>query len=466
MSTPNKFHCDVCTSDCTNRVRIACAECENYDLCVLCFSKGAHTGKHKPYHPYRIIETNSYPILCDDWGADEELSLIKGCQTLGLGNWQDVADFIGHRTKEEVYEHYTKYYLDSKFYPIPDITKPQSQFRITQDEFLTRRRERIEDFSKLPLPQPRKPISSVPSCHEVQGFMPGRLDFETEFENEAENPVKDMTFEENDSKLNVELKLTVLDIYGSRLTSRAEKKKLIFQNNLMEYRKLIAIDKKRSKDVKDLYNKLKAYARVMNPQDFQNFSTDMMAEVNCRNRIHQLQEWRKNGLTTLEQGVKYEKDKQQRILTLERFGGDLDMIVTGSRHQQRSTPLPMADTPDSHSATTTTPTASTTTAATTAASNTFANQNANEVKRMTTISDIQHAADYSLLSIDEQQVCLQLKVVPKTYIVIKELLFRELLNKGGLMTSKECVDLLHIDTMKAIKVYDFFCSQGWIKPLA
>ena len=119
----NKFHCDVCSADCTNRVRVSCAICPEYDLCVPCFSQGSYTGKHRPYHDYRIIETNSYPILCPDWGADEELQLIKGAQTLGLGNWQDIADHIGSRGKEEVKEHYLKYYLESKYYPILILPK-------------------------------------------------------------------------------------------------------------------------------------------------------------------------------------------------------------------------------------------------------------------------------------------------------------------------------------------------------
>ena len=31
----------------------------------------------------------------------------------------------------------------------------------------------------------RKPVASVPLCHEIQGYMPGRLEFDHEAENEA-----------------------------------------------------------------------------------------------------------------------------------------------------------------------------------------------------------------------------------------------------------------------------------------
>ena len=449
----NKFHCDVCSSDCTNRVRISCAICPEYDLCVPCFSQGLYNGNHRPFHDYRIIETNSYPILSEDWGADEELLLIKGAQTLGLGNWQDIAEHIGSRTKEEVAEHYQKYYLDSQYYPIPDITK---EIHVPQDEFLDARKRRIEAFRDKPLEPPRKPLASVPSCHEVQGFMPGRLEFETEFENEAEGPVKDMVFEPDDQPLDIELKFAIIDIYNSRLTTRTEKKRLLFENNLMEYRKLQSIDKRRSKEVKELYNKIKPYAALMSAQDFKDFSRDVLEEMRCRSRIHQLQEWRRNGITTMEAGLKYERDKQARIATLEKIGnGDLNGHLNGpiSTRHGRGTPSSV------------TPGAATPTTATVNGNNHVSkndSQNSTNRKKNLTISDIQHGSDFGLLSSEEQQLCLQLKILPKPYLAIKEIVFRELLRSGGNLKKKTCRELLNIDPVKGNKIYDFFQTQNWM----
>ncbi|SCV01377.1 LAMI_0G11100g1_1 [Lachancea mirantina] len=431
----NKFHCDVCSSDCTNRVRISCALCPEYDLCVPCFSQGLYSGSHRPYHDYRVIETNAYPILCEEWGADEELALIKGSQSLGLGNWQDVAEHIGCRHKEEVDEHYIKYYLESAFYPIPDITK---EIDVPQETFLENRKRRIERFREIPLVPPRKPTASVPSCHEVQGFMPGRLEFETEFENEAEGPVKDMVFEPDDQMLDIEVKLTILDIYNSRLTRRAEKKRLLFQNGLMDYRKLQAIDKKRSKDARDMYNRIKAYAQIMTPEDFEEFSRDILEELRCRTRIHQLQEWRSNGITTLEAGLKYERDKQARIMTLERFGNSTYSPANGGgRYRNTNGHRSNTDYGPGYS-------------------------EPNNKKKTMTLSDIQHGADYGLLSPEEQQLCLQLKILPKPYLAIKEVMFRELLRTGGTLKKKACRDLVNIDASKANKIYDFFQTQRWL----
>lgn len=434
----NKFHCDVCSADCTNRVRISCAVCAEYDLCVPCFSQGLYNGNHRPFHDYKIIETNSYPILDEEWGADEELSLIKGAQALGLGNWQDIAEHIGSRTKEEVAEHYQKYYLDSSYYPIPDITK---DIHVPQDKFIDDRKKRMEAFRDKPLEPPRKPMASVPSCHEVQGFMPGRLEFETEFENEAEGPVKDMVFEPDDQPLDIELKFAILDVYNSRLTTRTEKKRLLFENNLMEYRKLQGIDKRRSKETKELYNKIKPLATLMTAQDFKEFSRDYLEELRVRSRIHQLQEWRSNGIITLEAGLKYERDKQARIATLEKIGNGGINGSSGSpistRHG-RSTPVHTSNNTQNH------------------------NDNSSNRKKTLTIGDIQHGSDFGLLSPDEQQLCFQLKILPKPYLAIKEVLFRELLRTGGNLKKKSCRELLDIDPIKGNKIYDFFQTQNWM----
>lgn len=430
----SKFHCDVCSSDCTNRVRISCAICPQYDLCVPCFSQGSYSGNHKPYHDYKVIETHAYPIFDKDWGADEELALIQGAQTLGLGNWQDVADHIGGRSKEEVGKHYEDIYLNSPDYPIPDMNK---EFNIDPSELISNRKRRLDERRNAPLPPPRKPTASVPLCHEVQGFMPGRLEFEHEFENEAELTVKDMIFDPDDQAIDIELKLAILDIYNERLTSRAEKKRLLFDNNVMDYRKNASVDKRRTKEERDLFNKLKAYARIMTPKDFESFVTDMLKELHCRLRIHQLQEYRANGITTLEGGLKYEKDKAQRYANLQRYGLSTS---NGSRHTVNSL----------HNS----------------------NINARRLntpsfefkKRNTTLtySEIQNSNDYNLLSEDEKELCLTLKILPKPYTVIKEILFRESLRTGGVLRKKTCRELLQIDPNKANKIFEFFKQQRWL----
>lgn len=241
-----QYHCDICGLDISSTVRISCATCfspgasDSYDVCCSCFLEGQESGTHKAWHDYRVVEQHAYPIFCDDWGADEELLLIDGAQIYGLGNWADIADHIGNRTKEEVQEHYIKVFVEGRdgtesgdrraeeaISSIAPISKPSDahekrkllpvvgpnpDFKASVDaeEFQKRKRQRIEEArsgqaafggsapstqTQGGKPVPPKPLVSAPTSHsELATFMPGRLEFEVEYENDAENYVKDMEF--------------------------------------------------------------------------------------------------------------------------------------------------------------------------------------------------------------------------------------------------------------------------------
>ncbi|KAG7149115.1 Transcriptional adapter 2 like protein [Verticillium longisporum] len=205
-----KYHCDVCSVDITSTVRIRCAHsaCPDYDLCVSCFSQGSSSGNHKPdTHPFRVIEQNSFPIFDADWGADEEQLMLEGAETYGLGSWADIADHIGgFRNKDEVRDHYLKVYVDSPAFPLPKRCSPHDMElanEISREDFQAKKKARIEERKEAaknaPALQPKtKPTASVPSCHEIQGYMPGRLEFETEHANEAEEAVQLMQFDPGD----------------------------------------------------------------------------------------------------------------------------------------------------------------------------------------------------------------------------------------------------------------------------
>lgn len=433
-----KFHCDVCSSDCTRRIRIRCAECSDYDLCVPCFSKGKATGKHKPWHAYRVIEQNQYPIFDSDWGADEELLMVDGCQTLGLGNWHDISDYIGGRSKEDVGAHYEKEYLHSDYYPIPDINKSFPDVSTT--EFLNERKERLEARKNLPLPPPKKILTSGPMCSDIQRYMPGRLEFEEEAEEDAEKVIQDMVFEPEDSEKDIELKLLILRIYDEKLTMRSERKRLILKDGLLNYRQNNSIDKKRSKEEKWLYNRIKPYARIMSSEDFPEFSEDITSEYRIRSRIHQLQEWRRNGIVRLADGKRFEKERTNRIA---RF----TMPSSGSRHSHshshsHSGRHSRSQTPDYGS-----------------------KWGRRSTSMLSSIysehPDLSNAPDCDLLSGDEKHLCTMLNILPKPYLAIKEALFRELLSKGGILKKQDAKDLLNVDSTKMSKIYDFFVQQRW-----
>jgi transcriptional adapter 2-alpha len=159
-------------------------------------------------------EQHSYPIFCSDWGADEELLLISGLIQYGLGNWVEVSEHVGTRTRDDCERHYLEIYLGEgngeeakkveegmsadgagkANYPIymPPMDRT---FLVDPNEFQQRKKARIEDMRRPhSIPPAAAPLVSAPTNHEVGGFMPGRLEFEHEVENDAEMAVKDLEF--------------------------------------------------------------------------------------------------------------------------------------------------------------------------------------------------------------------------------------------------------------------------------
>ena len=67
-------------------------------------------------------------------------------------------------------------------------------FDVDASEFQERKRRRISNMNTAPAPIPKVPPTSAPAVHEVATFLPGRLEFEHELDNEAEDLVKDLEF--------------------------------------------------------------------------------------------------------------------------------------------------------------------------------------------------------------------------------------------------------------------------------
>ncbi|KAL9954983.1 hypothetical protein ACROYT_G042574 [Oculina patagonica] len=51
-----EYHCNYCQADCTS-LRVKCAECTDFDLCLQCFACGAEMGKHKRGHDYQLMDS-------------------------------------------------------------------------------------------------------------------------------------------------------------------------------------------------------------------------------------------------------------------------------------------------------------------------------------------------------------------------------------------------------------------------
>ncbi|XP_028115818.1 transcriptional adapter ADA2-like isoform X3 [Camellia sinensis] len=116
------YHCNYCNKDISGMIRIKCIMCPDFDLCVECFSVGAELNPHKSNHPYRVMDNLSFPLICSDWNADEEILLLEGIEMYGLGNWTEVAEHVGTKSKAQCIDHYNAIYMNSPCFPLPDMS--------------------------------------------------------------------------------------------------------------------------------------------------------------------------------------------------------------------------------------------------------------------------------------------------------------------------------------------------------
>lgn len=398
-----------------------------------------------------------------------------------MGSWADIADHIGgYRTRDEVRDHYIDTYVDSSNFPLPDRADPEDTSladSIPKEEFQARKKRRIEERKEAakaapPTTPKQKPTASVPACHEVQGYMPGRMEFETEFMNEAEEAVQHMSFDPGagiapnaESDAEMELKMTVVDIYNARLTSRTERKKILFEHNLLEYRKNSGLEKKRTKEERDLLNKAKPFARMMNHDDFEEFSKGLEYEHNLRLAIMQLQEWRQMGIGDLKSGEKYEQEKQQRVQRLmpqgsfDRFASNRPKQTQLPEHPSAASQLTTPELPLrlQKAVNSSTPTAKNSEQATNLPMNDFdrafasngdGGGNAPQPSKtkfvVQPLSGVipwkledEGAADLHLLTKEEVEICNVLHIQPKPYLVLKETLIKEAMKQGGHLKKKD-----------------------------
>jgi len=67
-------------------------------------------------------------------------------------------------------------------------------FDIDPEVFQEHKRRRITAMNERTMPVPGPAPTSAPAVHEIVGFLPGRLEFEHELDNDAEDLVKDLEF--------------------------------------------------------------------------------------------------------------------------------------------------------------------------------------------------------------------------------------------------------------------------------
>ncbi|NP_001070609.1 transcriptional adapter 2-alpha [Danio rerio] len=390
---------------------IKCAECgpSPFLLCLQCFTRGYEYKKHQSDHKYEIM-TSDFPVLESGWTAQEEMALLEAVMDCGFGNWQDVAYQMRSKTKEECEGHYMKNYINNPLFSSTLLSLRH------MDDHLSRTADTAIPFK--PTDDPPRPSFDSQLSRDMAGYMPARADFMEEFDNYAEWDLKDIDFVDDDSDILHALKVAVVDIYHSRLKERQRRKKIIRDHGLINLRKFQILERRYPKEVQDLYDVMRRFARVVGPIEHDKFiESHTCAKVYERvKRTREDERRKRNMLCDVLQYIHDTRACQQWLHKQAAIDAGIAPVVsTISTSGRRSAPpLNLTGLPGTEK-----------------------------------------------LNEREKELCQVVRLVPGAYLEYKQALLNECRRQGGLRLA-QARSLIKIDVNKTRKIYDFLIKEGYI----
>lgn len=502
------YHCNYCNKDISGKIRIRCATCPDFDLCIECFSVGAEINPHKSNHPYRVMDNLSFPLLCPGWNADEEMLLLEGIEMYGFGNWTEVADHIGSKSKSQCIAHYNAMYMNSHCWPLPDlslimgknreellaIAKGQEELKeetssvgepLKEESASSTKFKSMESLKEIPVHAPssgsiagkrgcnishakeeikdeesqinrsigeKKPRISGdegPSATEFSGYNFKRQEFEVEYDNDAEQLLADMEFRDTDTDAERELKLQVLRIYSKRLDERKRRKDFILERNLLYPD---PFEKNLSAEEREIYKHFKVFTRFHSKEEHEEFVKSIIEEHRIVKRIHELQDARAAGCRTAAEANKFierkrekEAEGAQRMKEISQAGPSGKIFPKSSHVKVEPESSPQGLVRSSSSL-----------------------QSSGKDATLTSLDTLHSSLDdwdisdfpgADLLSETEKRLCGEIRILPAHYLKMLHVMSIEML-RGNLTKKSDAHGLFRVEPSKVDRVYDMLLSKG------
>uniref|UniRef100_A0A4W5LU27 Transcriptional adapter n=1 Tax=Hucho hucho TaxID=62062 RepID=A0A4W5LU27_9TELE len=371
----DKPPCRGCSSNLVEPY-IKCAECgpSPFLLCLQCFTRGFEFKKHESNHKYEIM-TSDFPVLEPSWTAQEEMALLEAVMDCGFGNWQDVAYQMRTKNKEECEAHYMKNFINNPLFSSTLLNLRQIEEARTADTAIPFK----------PTDDPPRPTFDSLLSRDMAGYMPARADFMEEFDNYAEWDLKDIDFVDDDSDILHALKIAV---------------------------------RRYPKEVQDLYDAMRRFARVVGPIEHDKF-IESHACAKVYERVKQVREDERRKRTMLVDVLQYIQDGracQQWLSKQAAIDAGITPVVTTITTSGRRCAPPL---------------------------------------NLTGLPGTEKLNDR------EKELCQVVRLVPGAYLEYKQALLNECRRQGGLRLAQARA-LIKIDVNKTRKIYDFLIKEGYI----
>ena len=464
------------------QLRMQCIECENFSLCGECFCAGVNLPPHENTHSYTVSDCLEVPIFTKDWTISEELMLLDGIEKHGVGNWKMISEYINNNNNsnthlnvsksiKQVEEHYWELYMGIHGYCLPqnvllyDTTVSSEQYirdkglpsDINQTDVIDTYnrselvvRDKGKESKAKDKQEIREKIALLPGS-DLTGYIPLREDFDVEYENDAECILADMEFNADDHPSEKELKLQVVKIYNQKLSERDRRKRFVIDRGLVDFKKQVALDRRRSKEEREIVAKLRMFARFHSPEEHEALVDGVLKARRLRQQIGVYQQYRKMGIRTIEQARQYEidrkkrdqesKQKKMREGTSYLFETGQSKKLTGRRSRGS-----LEDDDDSGGV------------EVYAASLKSTSSSSRNTDPSKVVLDISKAPSAELLSEKELELCCEIPMLPLHYLAAKDAIVREAF-RNGILTKEGVHRVLKLDSGKIDTFFDFFVRE-------
>ncbi|KAL3217939.1 hypothetical protein MRX96_031861 [Rhipicephalus microplus] len=461
-----KYHCNYCQEDITG-VRVKCAECPDFDLCLQCFSCGAEMGAHKNRHGYQLIDCGNFPIFqapCN-WKAKEELVLLEAIEQYGFGNWEDVSQCLPARSCEEVQEHYNNHYIEGN---------------IGRATWSTEVAMQIKDHT-VPEGGPLSPSLSTPVAtvdiasteQQELGYMPCRDDYEREYDNEAESLISQLSMggpDEDD--LEVALKLAQVDMYSRRLRERMRRKGLAREYRLLEQfchagrpaskASPVSRSKKPAREAdKELQEKMRIFSQFQSATEHEQLleNLEREKELKARNQgaVEVSAEWHHQARRVLKTCC---SGKQGKVQPIKCRSADCSEFDVARHRREKRKEVKKKSAPASSVHKKPISTASKKYEEKGGVDTMLSEQgDTREVSKEAT--DITSLPGYELLSDKERKLCQSIGISPACYITFKTVVLKDQAQRQKGSTAK-FRSLAGMDRSHCRRILNHFANSGWI----
>lgn len=425
MNPIDLINCSSCSTTLTSKY-ISCAECTNVSLCPPCFARGFQTDSHKNSHKYSVEEPE-IRVHHADWTLGEELKLLNHLTEFGYGSW-DLASAcaLPHKTPAQLKQHFQTFYV------------PKMQFSPVGPPLPVERNEGAVPYvlTTGPLEQPRRPPRSVGWVAELAYYNPARGEFNEEYDNAAERILDHLEIRGGEGLLQ-ELSLAIVDMYIRRLSRRSRVHRLVRDYGLISRRKQLKASSRYKEVQYQAWNpdqlsvssqllqpsRLSVFSQLLAPSQLDYLLEGLLLESNIKIRILKMQALRSEGVRTMESAnlrhnLNFTRDNHASELACAERAPFMMVRPGAAAAKKRSGPASLS---------------------------------------------ILGFPGYERLTDAERAMCSNIRLLPETYLSIRNLLESESLKGGGLRLA-EARSLLKIDVNKTRKIYDFLVEQASIKP--